>query len=74
LFDVERTDEVLADENFQTNKETYEEVFCRIAEANVGETTLRIEIDRFDQNTAIQVEVAELIKQNLKTKNYEIAL
>ena len=74
LFDDERTDEVLADENFQTNKETYEEVFSRIVDTNKGETTLRIEIDRFDQNTDIQVEAADLIKQNLKTKKYDIAL
>lgn len=73
LFDDERTDDVFADDKFQTKQEMYEEVFSRIVVANRGQTTLRIEVDRLDENMNLQTEVVTLMKEKLKTKNYNIA-
>lgn len=74
LYDDERSDAALLDDDFRKGKLTWDQVFEKIVKNNIGKGLLKIEIDRHDNNPKDkQLDLAKAIIEKLKEKKYNVS-
>jgi hypothetical protein len=72
LFDDDRSDEAMIDEDFINGKITWTQAFQKVVEKNKGQAVLKIELDRLDRFPEIQQEAKKAIIDKLKIDGFKV--
>lgn len=73
LYDDERSDAALADDDFRKGELTWDQVFEKVVKNSSGKGLLKIEIERHDKcSKDKQLDLAKAIIEKLKEKKYNV--